>query len=81
MEGGDSEFANFTLPTLKAFLEARGKPAWAMTSKPTLWAAPCPTKKATTILVPPHSTDQVAGEGGWGGNGFSYTYTLGKRSA
>ena len=23
MEGGDSEFANFTLPTLKAFLEAR----------------------------------------------------------
>ena len=22
-EGGDSEFANFTLPTLKAFLEAR----------------------------------------------------------
>ena len=22
MEGGDSEFANFTLPTLKAFLEA-----------------------------------------------------------
>ena len=24
MEGGDSEFANFTLPTLKAFLEARG---------------------------------------------------------
>ena len=25
MEGGDSEFANFTLPTLKAFLEARGQ--------------------------------------------------------
>ena len=23
MEGGDSEFANFTLPTLKTFLEAR----------------------------------------------------------
>ena len=23
MEGGDSEFVNFTLPTLKAFLEAR----------------------------------------------------------
>ena len=23
MEGGDSEFGNFTLPTLKAFLEAR----------------------------------------------------------
>ena len=23
MEGGNSEFANFTLPTLKAFLEAR----------------------------------------------------------
>ena len=23
MEGGDSEFANFTLPTLKAILEAR----------------------------------------------------------
>ena len=23
MEGGDSEFANFTLPSLKAFLEAR----------------------------------------------------------
>ena len=23
MEGDDSEFANFTLPTLKAFLEAR----------------------------------------------------------
>ena len=23
MEGGDSEFANFTLPTLKVFLEAR----------------------------------------------------------
>ena len=23
MEGADSEFANFTLPTLKAFLEAR----------------------------------------------------------
>ena len=23
VEGGDSEFANFTLPTLKAFLEAR----------------------------------------------------------
>ena len=23
MEGGDIEFANFTLPTLKAFLEAR----------------------------------------------------------
>ena len=23
MEGGDSEFANFTLPTLKAFFEAR----------------------------------------------------------
>ena len=23
MEGGDSEFANLTLPTLKAFLEAR----------------------------------------------------------
>ena len=23
MEGGDSEFANFTLTTLKAFLEAR----------------------------------------------------------
>ena len=23
MEGGDSEFADFTLPTLKAFLEAR----------------------------------------------------------
>ena len=23
IEGGDSEFANFTLPTLKAFLEAR----------------------------------------------------------
>ena len=23
LEGGDSEFANFTLPTLKAFLEAR----------------------------------------------------------
>ena len=25
MEGGDSEFANFTLPTLKAFLEARNQ--------------------------------------------------------
>ena len=25
MEGGDSEFANFTLPTLKAFLEARSQ--------------------------------------------------------
>ena len=25
MEGGDSEFANFTLPNLKAFLEARGQ--------------------------------------------------------
>ena len=25
MEGGDSEFANFTLPTLKAFLEARSR--------------------------------------------------------
>ena len=24
MEGGDSEFANFTPSTLKAFLEARG---------------------------------------------------------
>ena len=24
-EGGDSEFANFTLPTLKAFLEARSQ--------------------------------------------------------
>ena len=24
MEGRDSEFVNFTLPTLKAFLEARG---------------------------------------------------------
>ena len=24
MEGGDREFANFTLPTLKAFLEASG---------------------------------------------------------
>ena len=23
MEGGDSEFANFTLPTLKAYFEAR----------------------------------------------------------
>ena len=23
MEGGDGEFANFTLPTLKAFFEAR----------------------------------------------------------
>ena len=23
MEGGDSEYANFTMPTLKAFLEAR----------------------------------------------------------
>ena len=23
MEGGDSEFANFTLPALKAFFEAR----------------------------------------------------------
>ena len=27
MEGGDSEFANFTLPTLKAFLEARSQNA------------------------------------------------------
>ena len=25
MEGGDSEFANFTLPTLKAFLKARSQ--------------------------------------------------------
>ena len=25
VEGGDSEFANFTLPTLKAFLEARSQ--------------------------------------------------------
>ena len=25
MEGGDGEFANFTLPTLKAFLEARSQ--------------------------------------------------------
>ena len=25
MEGGDSEFANFTLPTLKMFLEARSQ--------------------------------------------------------
>ena len=25
MEGGDSEFANFTLPILKAFLEARSQ--------------------------------------------------------
>ena len=25
MEGGDSEFANFTLPTLKAFLEAHSQ--------------------------------------------------------
>ena len=25
MEGGDSEFANFTLPTLKIFLEARSQ--------------------------------------------------------
>ena len=25
MEGGDSEFVNFTLPTLKTFLEARGQ--------------------------------------------------------
>ena len=25
MEGSDSEFANFTLPTLKAFLEARSQ--------------------------------------------------------
>ena len=25
MEGGDSEFANFTLPTLKAFLEVHGQ--------------------------------------------------------
>ena len=25
MEGGDSEFANFTLPTLKTFLEARSQ--------------------------------------------------------
>ena len=25
MEGGNSEFANFTLPTLKAFLEAHGQ--------------------------------------------------------
>ena len=25
MEGGDSEFANFKLPTLKAFLEARSQ--------------------------------------------------------
>ena len=25
MEGGDSEFVNFTLPTLKAFLEARSQ--------------------------------------------------------
>ena len=25
MESGDSEFANFTLPTLKAFLEARSQ--------------------------------------------------------
>ena len=27
MEGGDSEFANFTLPTLKAFLEAHSQNA------------------------------------------------------
>ena len=27
MEGGDSEFVNFTLPTLKAFLEARSQNA------------------------------------------------------
>ena len=25
MEGGDSEFANITLPTLKTFLEARSQ--------------------------------------------------------
>ena len=25
MEGGDNEFANFTLPTLKVFLEARSQ--------------------------------------------------------
>ena len=25
LEGGDSEFANFTLPTLKVFLEARSQ--------------------------------------------------------
>ena len=25
MEGGDSEFANFTLPNLKAFLEAHSQ--------------------------------------------------------
>ena len=28
MEGGDSEFANFTLPTLKAVLEARSQNVW-----------------------------------------------------
>ena len=27
VEGGDSEFANFTLPTLKAFLEAHSQNA------------------------------------------------------
>ena len=28
MEGGDSEFANFTLPTLKTFLEAHSQNVW-----------------------------------------------------
>ena len=42
MEGGDSEFANFTLPTLKTFLEARCQNVSGKKEQPVARAIGCP---------------------------------------
>ena len=42
VEGGDSEFANFTLPTSKAFLEARSQNVFGNKQKLVAHAIGCP---------------------------------------
>ena len=53
MEGGNSEFANFTLPTLKAFLEARSHNVSGNKQKLVAGAIECPKMH----FFPPRTRD------------------------
>jgi len=46
MEGGDSEFANFTLPTLKVFFEARSHNVSGNKQELVARTLGCPTENA-----------------------------------
>ena len=58
MEGGNSEFANFTLPTLKAFLEARSQNVCDNKQQLVARAVGCPK----TLFFPPRNRDLLVSQ-------------------